>query len=150
MDSETDTVFLNGNCKYGRLICLIAKYKGLSVKPLKDATFSPAIQHRWVTVAGSWACIEYLLDVYPYPELMPETPASRAVMRSLVEALFNEHVTIESFKDLCESRSKKICHNEVTLLDLALIAMAGKDDFVRNAWLTKLNASLKLKLEKAA
>ena len=147
MDSSSDTVFVYGNCEFGRLIRLVAKYKGLSTADLDSAYVTPSVRHRNITMCGAWPIIDYLLDVVPYPDLMPETPAKRGVMRSLVNSLFNEQVGIPEFKELCVGNSVKACARRTTLLDLALLAKAERKDFIDNNWLFNLRSSLSITLE---
>ena len=55
--------------------------------PLEGAVTAPAILMRNVQVEGLWPTLEYLMDLRPWPALLPVVPEKRAAMRTMCEQM---------------------------------------------------------------
>lgn len=76
------------------------------------------IQHRTATYFGTWPVIEYLLDIFRYPDLLPDTPERRGIMRSLCDTLITGRMPFDDVIEACE------CSGPITLLDMAVVSAA--------------------------
>lgn len=121
MDRAPDVIYLHALTEEERqFVTLIAQSRGIEVRPMSArAQFeTTAICHRQVTYHGLWPVIDYLLDVFRYPDLLPETPEKRGVIRSLTEHLLARRVGYDDVIDVCEITG------QLTMLDIAVIASA--------------------------
>lgn len=72
----------------------LARHKGCAV----DTTYQQgadlvSLHDRNLAIAGFWPSVEYLEDRFPYPPVLPDTPAKRAIIRSLAMQLFKSPET---------------------------------------------------------
>lgn len=102
---------------------LLGMVKGLTptATTLADASLSPAIVHRGVQIQGFWPAVHYLMDVRPYPELLPSSAARRGVVASLTELVLTDASYLAQVAPLYAQGPRATPHH-TTLLDLAVAA----------------------------
>lgn len=100
---------------------LLSLLKGLNPKTvlLPDTILTPAIEHRGVQIQGFWPAVHYLLDLRPFPELLPTTPSKRGIIASLTELVLTDAGYLGEVAPLY-FHSNQLVNRHPTLLDVAV------------------------------
>lgn len=128
MDPTTSLVISADHPQDPSALCLgfLAALKGLPstyAPPSDDLATTPCVTHGRLRVMGFWPCLDYICDIRPYPEILPDTPVKRAVIRSLVSQLLTDATVLGQLSTLYVvqlARSHRDDSNRPTLLDLAV------------------------------
>ena len=129
MDRTTDAVYVADTKFDERMLCLdrVTKIKGLRLIPraFESVTNHPTIVYRGVQVQGWWPCVEYLLDVRPFPNLLPSSVQERAIIRASVDLILRQPLYIGQFQQLYARQLKAnsaitLPYNTPLLLDIAI------------------------------
>jgi hypothetical protein len=123
-----------------RLLSLI---KGLQPKTtiLSDIGLSPAIEHRNIQIQGFWPAVHYLLDLRPYPELLPLTPSRRGVIASLTELVLTNAAYLAQVAPLY-AKSPQALSNQPTLLDVAVASYCNTELETPYPWIRNVGVHL--------
>ena len=80
------------------------------------------IVYRGVQVFGFWPSVEYLLDVRPYPNLLPSTVRERAIVRTSADLVLSQPMHIGQFHTLYvrANGDTEIPGTSPSLLDVAI------------------------------
>lgn len=129
MDRTTDAIYIADTKFDEQMLCLalVAKIKGLRLIPtqLEPVAKNPAIIYRGVQVQGWWPCVDYLLDVRPYPNLLPNSVQQRAIVRTSVDLILSQPFYIGQFHQLYAKQGNtdgciELPHATPLLLDIAI------------------------------
>lgn len=117
------------------LIELIAGTRNLETTSgtLPGSVLSPAVQHRMIQIEGFWPVVDYLIEIKPWPVILPDTPEERAAMRTLTELIILRPQELGGIRHLYLDRSTAF--GALRLLDLAVAAYADVPDVAdRHPW----------------
>ena len=106
-----------------RCLARIARLKNLKLVPVAMREVQGAsIVYRGIQVYGFWPSVEYLLDVRPYPNLLPNTVWERAIVRTSASLVLDQPMYIGQFHALYIQNNGDIAVPGVTptLLDIAI------------------------------
>lgn len=117
-------IIIKGPGNLTRLLDLVARYKGRTTRTIQSAQVE--ITDRGLSILGLWPAVEYLEERYPDPAIFPDTPARRAVVRSITTQLIETSDTLAKVRNATHTgpRTKFLLTNDITLLDLAVAAVA--------------------------
>jgi len=103
MDRSRDVLYLDITSTREPLIAfftLLGQYKELDVRTAElHADRAPALAYRSVQIEGLWPCIWYLLDVRPYPDVLPDPPQKRAIILTLTDRVLAGDHDLNEFMD---------------------------------------------------
>jgi len=130
LDRTADIVRIdvtNGTDAVVAFLARIAGYKGITAQmTVLNAHRTPSLLYRGVQIEGLWPCVDYLLDVRPAPETLPDTPAKRGIMRSCVDQILYDPRQLGQFYALYfdEPDAARLPARRVTILDIAIASYA--------------------------
>lgn len=125
MDKNADTVYADltsCNHRISNFLTYLTACKSLRFEVLDlGMRRFPAIRYRGVSVDGLPAATEYVLETRPYPEIMPERPERRAIIRNFVGMILLYEMDLRELEPLYAQYPGKRPH-QINLLDIAVAA----------------------------
>lgn len=138
MDRANDVVYIDlvGTIEPMHIfLTWLARFKGLRTEVIETAADrSPAIVFQGIQIEGFWPCVDFLLDTRPYPDILPDTPGKRAVIRSLTERVLSNAACLGEIATYYNSYRGTALPPQSTLLDLAVAAQASSPAAHRYPW----------------
>lgn len=117
----------------------LARVKGLRTSVVEtNAARSPAIVYQGIQIEGFWPCVDFLLDARPYPDVLPDTPGKRAVVRSLTERILADPTTLGEIAVYYLTPQGPELPARLTLMDLAVVAQSFTLHTHRYPWLSSI------------
>lgn len=124
-------------------IRLLGRIKGLhtTAAELPGVTLTPAIEYRGIQIQGFWPAVNYLLDIRPYPELLPDTPDKRGIARSLTEMILTETACLGQLAALYQTQPPHAL-GHMSLVDLAVAVYSDTLFSARYPWIDTVAENL--------
>lgn len=136
----------------GRFLALLAQAKWLEpiFVELDDARLDPAIRYKDVQIEGFWPSVNYLLEIRPYPELLPDTPERRGAVRSLTELIKSDPSQLEELGLYYSASSTGFMTPRPLLVDFAVAAYASEKTLERLPWTSRTRDAVHRLIESEA
>lgn len=150
MDRATDTVYIANNRfdEQTHALLRIAKLKGLHVVPQSATTNANdlSIIYLGIQMTGWWPAVDLILDVRPYPNLLPADSRSRGIMRESVNLVFKDAFNIGMFHQLYQPRlgakGLQLPNGSPTILDAAIASFANTPVGEMFSWIAPLRGAV--------
>ena len=146
------------NCspEAGRFLYLLAGVKGLRTEIYKDNPRKPpALRHRNNHIEDFWPMVMFLMDLRPWPPLLPNSVQQRGAMITFVNAVLNRGGPSPDLLNLYRNNKTPYLNGDLhpTLIDLAILAhfqMQPPESEADEAWVRRLLVAVDSYIERAA
>lgn len=95
----------------------------------------PAFEYRQRQIEGFWPIVEFLMELKPWPVLLPEQPLERALFRSIAEQALGDAGQLTELLDLYADDPRPF--GALRLPDFVVAGYAWRPDFSHHLSTTK-------------
>lgn len=150
MAESTNVILLDPTHCNDRFLAFITQLAEVKGSRIEISTFAsehpPSAIIRGHQVDGTWPIINYLLELMPYPELLPASPAHRAIIRTAVDRVLTHNVVLDDLLVYYLRNNRPVTIPKmVTLLDFALAACTDADE--EHPWIEEIRTQLGLRIK---